>query len=509
MRRLIVPLGAPALLAGPTALAFFSGGYFTGPRLIAAACAWALVLALAVALRRPLPATGPGRMALLGLALITAWTAVSLAWAPLAGAASTNLTRLLLYFGAFIAALALLRERPVARAFEPTLAAGALLVSVYGLSERLLPSAITLTQSWRGSARLEQPITYWNAQAVLAAMGIVACARLAGDPSRSAGIRASAAAACAPLGLALWLSFSRGAIAACLLGLLVLVAAVGAWPQIRAAGTALAAAAVPAACSLPMAGVSSLQGTASARAREGAAMLAILLATMLAAAWAQRASIRGERSGRLSLAAAGWAGRLPAVAAAAAALAVCGFVTSGLAERSAERPSQVKGAARLTAVDSVRYEYWRVAVEALAEHPLRGLGSGGFRVAWLRERRVDDFALEVHSLPLEMAVELGLPGVVGFGLLLTGVGWGARRALRRRRELAAGSLAIGVVWLLHATIDWDWQLPAVTLPALLAAAALVAAGEPGPEEPGLDVSLDRAPRREPRPAAATASPPAG
>jgi hypothetical protein len=99
--------------------------------------------------------------------------------------------------------------------------------------------------------------------------------------------------------------------------------------------------------------------------------------------------------------------------------------------------------------------------------------------------------------------------VVGFGLLLTGVGWGARRALRRRRELAAGSLAIGVVWLLHATIDWDWQLPAVTLPALLAAAALVAAGEPGPEEPGLDVSHDRAPRREPRPAAATASPPAG
>ena len=39
---------AACLLAGPTVLAFFSGGFFAEPRLIAAIVAWALVLALAV-----------------------------------------------------------------------------------------------------------------------------------------------------------------------------------------------------------------------------------------------------------------------------------------------------------------------------------------------------------------------------------------------------------------------------------------------------------------------------
>ena len=34
-----------------------------------------------------------------------------------------------------------------------------------------------------------------------------------------------------------------------------------------------------------------------------------------------------------------------------------------------------------------------------------------------------------------------------------------------------------MAWLLHATIDWDWQLPAVTLPALVLAGGLLAAAE--------------------------------
>jgi len=38
-------------------------------------------------------------------------------------------------------------------------------------------------------------------------------------------------------------------------------------------------------------------------------------------------------------------------------------------------------------------------------------------------------------------------------------------------------LAVGTVWLLHASIDWDWQMPAVTLPALIAAGAVLAASE--------------------------------
>ena len=49
--------------------------------------------------------------------------------------------------------------------------------------------------------------------------------------------------------------------------------------------------------------------------------------------------------------------------------------------------------------------------------------------------------------------------------------WAARQA---RGPLASTALAAYVAWLAHAAVDWDWQIPAVTLPALACGAALVA-----------------------------------
>jgi hypothetical protein len=51
------------------------------------------------------------------------------------------------------------------------------------------------------------------------------------------------------------------------------------------------------------------------------------------------------------------------------------------------------------------------------------------------------------------------------------------QALRQGAPLAPGAAAVCVAWLLHATIDWDWQLPAVTLPAVVLAGGLLAASE--------------------------------
>ena len=91
----------------------------------------------------------------------------------------------------------------------------------YGLAGRLLPEVIELNQSVRALGRLEQPITYWNAEGALAAIGLVLCARLAGSPSRPLPVRVLAAAGAAPLGMGIYLSDSRGAIAAALVGLVV------------------------------------------------------------------------------------------------------------------------------------------------------------------------------------------------------------------------------------------------------------------------------------------------
>jgi hypothetical protein len=478
MHRAAVALTASVLLVGPAVLAFFAGGYFDGPRLVATLVAWGLVLVAVLSSPEILPRRWPGRAALLGLALITVWTAVSLAWAPLAGPATDNLVRNLLYLGALLAAIPILRDRRAARAVEPMLALGAFAAVGYGLSGRLLPGRIDLLASVKGGGRLEQPITYWNAEGLLAAMGLVLCIRLAGDITRPLAVRAAAAAGSVVLGLGLYLTYSRGAIAAAVIGLVVLLAAVGSRPQLRALGLALAGCAIVVAGAVLLPGVASVEGTLAQRKEDGWVMLAVVAVTVLAAAALCAWISAAERRERWSTGTFRGARRLPALAGVTLALGLAGLIGSGLAERS--EPSEGRGAVRLTSVDSRRYDYWRVATDAIAEDPLRGAGSGAFRVIWLRERPVAEGVLEVHSLPLEMAVELGLPGLLGLGLLVIGTAVAAGRSLRSRPALAAGPAAAGTVWLVHATIDWDWQLPAVTLFALVLGGALIAASEAAP-----------------------------
>ena len=488
MRRAVLLAAAAVLLGGPTLLAFFAGGFFDGPRFVATLVAWVLVLVVALTAPRPWPGSAPGLAALAGLALITAWTGASLAWAPLSEPATDNLVRLLLYLGVFIAAVAVLRERAASRAVEPALALGGVVVIGYGLAGRLLPGLIEQTESALAFGRLEQPITYWNAEGALAAMALVLSARLAGTETRPPALRALAAAACAPLGMGVYLSYSRGAIAASLVGLIVLLAAAPTRPQLRAAAVALTAALLAAIAGASFSGVASRAGDMGRQETEGAVVLAILVAIAVAAGWAQFRACRAEareavRSRELAL-----ARHLRVAAVVAVGLCLAGLLGSGLVEDGgAGELSGKTGISRLTSADSRRYDYWRVGLEAFADHPLRGLGSGGFRVEWVRERPVREAAREVHSLPLEMATELGLPGLLGLGLLVGGVAVAGGRALRCGSTLAPGAVAALAVWGLHAAIDWGWQVPAVTLPAIVLGAALISASE----------SLEPAPYREP------------
>jgi len=49
--------------------------------------------------------------------------------------------------------------------------------------------------------------------------------------------------------------------------------------------------------------------------------------------------------------------------------------------------------------------------------------------------------------------------------------------------LAAGPIAGFVVYAVHAPLDWDWEMPAVTLVAIVLAGALLAMGEICSERP--------------------------
>lgn len=458
-----------AILAGPTALAFASGGYFDRPRQVALVAAWALAAIAFLVADRPLARTRAGLTALAAMAAYAGWIGLSTSWAPLKGPAAGDFERAVLYTGALAAAAAAFRSRVAARAAEPALAAGTLIVTGYGLAGRLLPGLVHEHPTTAAFGRLDQPLTYWNAQGALAAMGFVLCARVAGDTSRPAALRRAAAAGAVPLAAGVYLSFSRGAVAALAAGLIVLIVAAPSRAQLRAVAGCVVAGALAAAASGVTEGVRRLGGSLHTREREGAIVLAVLGVLMgaaaLAAAWSQRAEGAGED--RLAL---------PRWTPAAATILVLALVAVPVTVARESPPGSAAGAtnARFSSVGSNRYAYWKVALHAAADHPLAGVGASGFAVEWARRRTIDEPVHDAHSLEIETAAELGLVGLALLTALLGAIALAARRAHGADRLLAAGPIGALVVWAMHSAIDWDWEMPALTLVAVILAGALVA-----------------------------------
>jgi hypothetical protein len=467
---------AASLIAGPTVLAFFSGGYFERPRLIAAILSWIAVLAAVVIARRPLPRGTGGRIAIAGLTALCVWTALSFLWTPIAGATEDDLQRVLLFLAYFGACVVLFRAGWVREWLEPALAAGTVIVTGYALSERVLPDLVELSRSVTAGGRLEQPLTYWNASGALAAMGVVLCVRLLGDARRDARLRAAAAAATVPLAAGVYLSLSRGVLAALAVGLCVLVAlAPDARAQLRGVAIAFATSLPAAVVAGALPAVRTLEGSAGARRAEGLVMLAVLAALAAVAAllaWREARSVRPSGEPLHP--------RHRALATVGVGVVLLGALLGAAAlESKPEARSPAFGAnpERLQSLDSNRYSYWRVAVDTFAGRPLLGIGSGAFVVEWLQQRDVDDPTREPHSLYLGTLAELGLVGFAALGAFIWGVALAARELWRREPAVAAGPIAALVLYAAHAGIDWDWEMPALTLVALALAGAVVAWGE--------------------------------
>jgi O-antigen ligase len=124
--------------------------------------------------------------------------------------------------------------------------------------------------------------------------------------------------------------------------------------------------------------------------------------------------------------------------------------------------------AALAAGGHERERYWPVALDAARDHPVAGAGAGTFWQLWLEERDVGRDARDAHGLYVETLGELG---VVGLAVLLVGLAAPAVAALRRpRRPLLAGAYG---AFLVHAGIDWDWELAGVAAVGVLTGCGLL------------------------------------
>ncbi len=107
-----------------------------------------------------------------------------------------------------------------------------------------------------------------------------------------------------------------------------------------------------------------------------------------------------------------------------------------------------------------RASYWGAARATAGAHPFGGSGAGTFGAI----HQQAPYARDAHSLYLQALSELGAPGLL---LIVAFLAFPLALAIRRGLTVPAAGLT---VFALHAGVDWDWQLPAVTLAALALAA---------------------------------------
>ena len=372
------------------------------------------------------------------LAALTGWTALSALWSSAPSTSVDEATRTLVYLAAAVAVALLGGRREL-----PLLLAGVFCalaaLTVYGLA-RYLFAAKRVFGFYEGF-QLYKPIGYSNGFGLLAAVGALLALGLVVYGSRRA--RAAAGAALPIFVAALYLTSSRGAWLALAAGTLATLALD---PRRGRVLAALLAAAPFCAAAVVVAARSDLLHRAAPFPSPNAGKLLALWLCLLALGAA--AAIRASE--RLDLGRNALLGLAVGIVAAAVAVALRG----GLAGQD-------------------RAAYWHVAWREYVAHPVLGSGAGTFQLYWQRERPIASGALDAHNLYLESLAELGPPGLA---LLAGALALPLAAAARARRiPLVPAAAGAFVAYVVHAAVDWDWELPAVTVAGLACGLAVLAA----------------------------------
>ncbi len=474
MRALISRAQLALLLAGPLAATLLAGQARSQQVFALVLSAWTLALLGTFLKRAPLPESTPGKVALFGLLGLAALTAASITWASVTGPAMTATVVAILYAGYLLAVVPALRSRGPARMAEPVVWLTATASAAYGLSERVFPKQITLERSQISLGRLSEPFGYWNALGLFIGIGLILAVAIASDDERTPTLRRFAAASMPLLGAALWMTFSRGALAATAAGLFALMA------MRRTRGTA--AAAFLAAFSFAAMAVAvehhgfvkQVGGSLRNRLSDAGPFGVELAVAVLVAGTAWTAVRAISSSGKT----------LPSnvtklLAVVTVLLAIAPFVSAATGQTQSVVQESGANAARLTSPESDRSAYWNVQLDVFAQSPIYGAGGGSFLAAWTQHRGNREPARNAHSLPIEILGDLGL---IGFLLLLGlagGIAVAAKRTVATDSRLAAGPAAALLAFASHCVIDWDWQVPGLMLAvALMAAVPLANTSQP-------------------------------
>lgn len=471
--------GAALLLlpAGLTAyLAFHAGGYFP-----TAAAFVAVVLAVVLALR-VVGASAPyeGWNVWLGigggaLGLFALLTLLSDIWSHRPELALLAFELALIY-ALSMALFGSLGHTPTRLLWMLRGLGGAIFVICgIALITRVLPH-VWPTSPNIANNRLSYPLTYWNTLGLLAVFGILLSTYFASRASEPLISRAAGATVLPILASTLFFTFSRGSIGVCIIGVVVyfLIARPRGLPSALLTAGPATAIALKACYDATL--LATPNPTTTAAIHQGH-NVAVVVAVCAVAAGVARAVLgivldRPLRRIRLEPATAKRASRIGwTVLAAAAVIAVVAL--SGTISREYHqfvKPTAPVGnrqdlRSRLTDPgNDGRIVLWKVAWHEFKAKPLLGQGAGTFQDSYLQHRSTTEYVVNAHSLYLETLDTLGIVGLALLAVAILSIL--VRTALRARgpnRPIYAVVFALVLAWAIESGVDWDWQMPAVTL----------------------------------------------
>jgi hypothetical protein len=502
--RWVAPGGGLLVAALTVYFSFNAGGFFPGS-VAYATVAMAALLVLGIMLaHEPLTNSPPALLGALGaLAAFAALTLLSGDWSHSWSRAIIEFDRVLLYV-LVLAFFGLLRGR------EGSLEWGlrgfvvaAFVVCVVAWITRIAPDVWPIANDIKPQ-RLSYPLTYWNALGLLAALGSIALLHLSSGERQVRWVRVAAAAALPLMVSTLVLTFSRSSLALLLVGLVVYAAVARPKRLVAVAVAVVIPVAVAAVASVRAHTVSSAGYASDAGVSQGHKLALVVIGCVVVAAVLRLLLTRLDV--RLDAWTAPRIGRgriLAGVAAVVLVVVVVGVAAGGTGWASNKWNDFVHEntvghtadpSERLSSVgNNGRIPQWRVAVEAFEEKPLLGKGAGTYALQWQQRRPYEFTVVNAHSLYVEVMGELGIVGLLLIvSVLLAVVVGAARRTSGRDRQVYGAFLALAAMWLIHAGIDWDWQMPAVTI--WLFALGGLAISRPLSARPRREVALARLPR---------------
>jgi len=429
--------------------------------------------------------TVPGRLRIAFAALMGAlavWIALSSLWSISTSASIRELERMLVYVAVALAVALVLRRGDTAGVLGGVLI-GVTLVSTYALATRLLPDRFETHDDPIVSYRLAEPIGYWNALGVLAAMGLVVTVGVAAHARRTS-VSLAASAAAPILAMTLYFTFSRGGWASLVIGLAGAIAVDARRLRLCWVGIVVAIpSAICIAYSSQQEALTTEDAPVAAAVREGHRVVVVILAAIACSALAGLSA--RSLAGRLGVSRRARRGFDLALAASLTIALVAVLIGAGGPGGALDRLEEQFNAEPVTGVDlndrlfsisgNGRSEQLRVAWEAGRERPLVGHGSGTFEYLWYEQRPNRLVVRDGHSLYMETFAELGMVGVALLAAILGTLVVGALRG-RRDRFVPAGAGAL-LAWASASALDWHWEMVGVTIAALLAGSAGLLATE--------------------------------